>query len=122
MRNLQRCTDTTEEQSWAAGLPVASFEMVEDEKFETVLSHSDMRDLQCRSDAAEEIMDRQLWAAGHSEVLEAAAENDKNEEVLAGADRRERQKRMQPSLPESPNWIDNCEDGVLDGKDRKSVV
>mmetsp|Transcript_114853 Transcript_114853/g.223113 ORF Transcript_114853/g.223113 Transcript_114853/m.223113 type:complete len:103 (+) Transcript_114853:1-309(+) len=60
-------------------------------------------------------MDRQLWAAGHSEVLEAAAENDKNEEVLAGADRRERQKRMQPSLPESPNWIDNCEDGVLDG-------
>jgi len=119
MRELQRCIGTEEEQTWAAALPEAYSATVEDDNFEAVLACADRRDLQCRNDAAEDILEQQLWAAAFRKGVEDAAEkdNNKHEAVFAGADKRECQKRMHLSspLPESLNLTNSCKEGALDG-------
>lgn len=70
------------EQSRAAALPQACSAMANDGKFEAVLACADRRDLQWRSDAAEDMMEQQLWAAGLPKACEDALEKDKLETCI----------------------------------------
>jgi len=90
-----------EEQSWAAAaIPEAYSTMVKDDEFEAVLACADRRDLQCRSDATEDLMEQQLWTA-----------LDGNQSV-----------KQQKTIDDWARQVSECSTAVPDGSESPSMT